>query len=72
MPANAWIISQWWAKDGRLVWGLCLRQHGFRQGTSYQPATRFWRLQWIEGGWLLALSVLLTAATVWLVQRRAA
>ena len=40
--------------------------------TSYQPASRFWPFQWIEGGWLLALSVLLIAATVWLVRRRAA
>jgi len=36
-----------------------------------QPATRLWAFQWIEGGWLLALSVLLIAATVWLVRRRA-
>jgi hypothetical protein len=101
VPDNAWVISQWWAKDGRLAfgsyppanilnqfcasssasgakagapenWGSCLMQHGFTQWTSYQPATRFWPFQWIEGGWLLALSVLLMAATVWLVQRRAA
>jgi hypothetical protein len=32
---------------------------------------RVWPFQWIEGGWLLALSALLTAATVWLVRRRA-
>jgi len=50
----------------------CLAQHGYTQWTSYQPASRFWPFQWIEGGWLLALSVLLVAATVWLVQRRAA
>jgi hypothetical protein len=31
-----------------------------------------WPFQWIEGGWLLALSVLLIAATIWLVRRRAA
>jgi ABC-2 family transporter protein len=49
-----------------------LVQHGFTQMTSYQPASRFWTFQWIEGGWLLALSVLLIAVTVWLVQRRAA
>ena len=100
VPANAWVISQWWAKDGRfafggyppssilnqfcaapsaatgkgagLQWGPCLVQHGYIQWTSYQPAARFWPFQWIEGGWLLALSVLLIAATVWLVQRRAA
>jgi hypothetical protein len=100
VPDNAWVISQWWAKDGRFAfgnyppssilnqfcapssasgakagapedWGPCLLQHGFAQWTSYQPATRFWPFQWIEGGWLLALSVLLIAATIWLVQRRA-
>jgi hypothetical protein len=50
----------------------CVVQHGYTQWTSYQPASRFWPFQWIEGGWLLALSVLLIAATVWLVRRRAA
>ncbi len=58
VPGSAWIMSQWWAKGGKF--------------TSYQPASRFWPFQWIEGGWLLALSVLLIAATVWLVRRRAA
>jgi hypothetical protein len=53
-------------------WGPCLVQHGYTMWTSYQPASRFWPFQWIEGGWLLALSVLLIAAAVWLVQRRAA
>jgi hypothetical protein len=46
----------------------CLVQHGYTQWTSYQPVTRFWPFQWIEAGWLLALSVLLIAATVWLVR----
>ena len=50
----------------------CLAPHGYTQWTSYQPASRFWPFQWIEGGWLLALSALLIAATIWLVQRRAA
>ncbi len=50
----------------------CLSQHGYTQWHSYQPASRFWPFQWIEGGWLLALSVLLIAVTVWLVRRRAA
>ena len=49
-----------------------LTQHGYTDWTRYQPAGRFWPFQWIEGGWLLALSVLLMAATVWLVRRRAA
>jgi hypothetical protein len=49
----------------------CLAPHGYTQWTSYQPASRFWPVQWIEGGWLLALSALLIAATIWLVRRRA-
>ena len=49
-----------------------LVQRGYIQVTSYQPATRFWAFQWVEAGWLLGLSVLLIAVTVWLVRRRAA
>jgi hypothetical protein len=101
VPSNAWVVSQWWTKDGRVAfgdypparvlnqfcppppagtekggpsegWGPCLIQHGYTMWTSYQPASRFWPFQWIEGGWLLALSALLIAATIWLVQHRAA
>jgi hypothetical protein len=54
------------------VFTQCLAPHGYVQWTSYQPASRLWPFQWIEGGWLLALSALLIAVTVWLVQRRAA
>jgi hypothetical protein len=57
--------------DKTLTIGQCLSRHGYTWWSSYQPASRFWPLQWIEGGWLLALSVLLVAATVWLVRRRA-
>jgi ABC-2 family transporter protein len=49
-----------------------LVQHGYTLWTSYQPGSRFWPFQWIEAGWLLALSALLIAVTVWLVRRRAA
>ncbi|MGH3302595.1 MAG: hypothetical protein ACRDOK_13095, partial [Streptosporangiaceae bacterium] len=48
-----------------------LGQHGYTLLTTYQPDGRFWPFQCIEGGWLLALSLLLIAATVWLVRRRA-
>ncbi len=48
-----------------------LVQHGYTELTTYQPASRFWPFQWIEGGGLLALSVLLLAVAVWLVRRRA-
>jgi hypothetical protein len=50
----------------------CLSRHGYTQWSSYQPGSRFWPFQWIEGGWLLALSGLLLAVTIWLVRRRAA
>jgi hypothetical protein len=49
-----------------------LVQHGYTQVTRYQPASRLWTFQWIEDGWLLALSALLVALTVRLVRRRAA
>jgi hypothetical protein len=39
---------------------------------TYQPASRYALFQWIEFGWLAALSALLIAATVVLVRRRAA
>ena len=102
VPATALVLSQWWTKGGRFVFGRapiglveqlcpppppgagpgnfskrgfivqCLSHHGYVQWTRYQPASRFWTFQFIEGGSLLALSVLLIAATVLLVRRRAA
>jgi ABC-2 family transporter protein len=100
-PGSAWVLSQWWTKDGRPVSQDALSQflqqgapqlagggkggipqsptvnqylvqHGYTLWTSYQPGSRFWPFQWIEAGWLLALSALLIAVTVWLVRRRAA
>jgi hypothetical protein len=50
----------------------CFARHGYTLQTSYQPISRFWAFQWIEGAWLLALSALLIGVTVWLVRRRAA
>jgi hypothetical protein len=50
----------------------CLPQHGITQWWSYQPPTRYWPFQGIEGGALLALAVLLIVATIWLVHRKAA
>lgn len=50
----------------------CLVQHGYTQWTRYQPASRFWPFQFIEGGWLLVLALILIGVAVWLVRRRAA
>jgi hypothetical protein len=39
---------------------------------DYYPASTFWPRQFIEAGWLLAVSAALVAGTLWLVRRRAA
>jgi hypothetical protein len=49
-----------------------LSRHHHARWWGYQPQVRFWHFQLIEGGWLLVLSLVLIAATVWLVRRRAA
>jgi hypothetical protein len=49
-----------------------LTAHHYTQWSTFYPESRFWHFQLIEGGWLLALSLILLAATVWLVRRRAA
>ena len=49
-----------------------LSAHHYTQWSAYHPESRFWHFQLIEGGWLLVLSLILIAATVWLVRRRAA
>jgi ABC-2 family transporter protein len=51
--------------------GHYLLAHGFNLVASYQPGSWFWPFQWIEGAWLLVLSVLLGASAIWLVRRRA-
>jgi hypothetical protein len=56
--------------DSLATWQY-LASHGYTRWTTYQPASRFWAFQSIEAGWLLALSALLIATTVWLVHRRA-
>ena len=55
---------------GSLSVAHCIVQHGYTLWTSYQPASRFWAFQWIEGGWLFVVSGLLIAVTVGLVRRR--
>jgi hypothetical protein len=47
-----------------------MSQHGYTQWWSYQPASRYGNFQLIEGGWLLALSLVLVVATIWIIRRR--
>jgi hypothetical protein len=55
---SPWVLSTWTV--------------GHTQWWRYIPVTRFWPMQFFEAGWLVVLAVLLGAATVWLVRRRAA
>jgi hypothetical protein len=47
-----------------------LSAHHYAQWTAFQPESRFWHFQLVEGGWLLLLSLLLLGAAVALVRRR--
>jgi hypothetical protein len=46
-----------------------LADAGFRQRVTYQPASRFWALQWRETAMFLAISLLLTGFCFWRVRR---
>lgn len=43
---------------------------GYRQLMSYQPASRFWALQWEEAAVYLTLAVAASALCAWLIRRR--
>lgn len=45
---------------------------GLRQQITYQPASRFWAMQWTEAGLFLVLTALLVAAGFWWLRRRSA
>jgi hypothetical protein len=49
-----------------------LNRHGYSSWVSYQPDSRFWHFQAIEAGAYTILALLLAAATIWFVRRRAA
>ncbi len=57
-PNSPWVLSTW--QTGSTPWW------------RYIPVSRFWPMQFVEAGWLLALSILLIAGTAWLVRHRAA
>jgi hypothetical protein len=50
--------------------GPCLESHGFREAISYEPASRYWPLQWIETGIFLALALALAGFCFWRLGRR--
>jgi len=49
--------------------GRCLGSRGIREAITYQPASRYWPLQWIETGIFLALSLALAGVCFWRLGR---
>jgi ABC-2 family transporter protein len=47
-----------------------LTAEGYRQRLVYQPASHFWRLQWVESGLYLAASGVLAGLSFWWLRRR--
>ncbi|MGD0603666.1 MAG: ABC transporter permease [Streptosporangiaceae bacterium] len=50
--------------------GQCMESQGFREAISYEPASRYWPLQWIETGIFLALALALAGFCCWRLGRR--
>jgi hypothetical protein len=48
----------------------CLETLGFREAITYEPASRYWPLQWIETGIFLALALALAGFSFWRLGRR--
>jgi len=48
----------------------CIGAHGYREYTTYQPASRYWPFQFIETGIFLALAAALVAVTFVALRRR--
>jgi hypothetical protein len=49
-----------------------MASHGIRETITYQPASRYWPLQWIETGIFLALALALAGFCFWRLDRRRA
>ena len=55
------------------TWQACLNALGrlhLRQAVTYQPASRYWPLQWAETSLFLALALLLAGFCFWWIRRR--
>jgi hypothetical protein len=50
--------------------GSCLERLGFREAIAYEPASRYWPLQWIETGIFLVLALALAGVCFWRLGRR--
>ena len=50
--------------------GACMASRGIREAITYQPASRYWPLQWIETAIFLALALALAGCCFWRTGRR--
>ena len=50
--------------------GHCMESRGIREAITYEPASRYWPLQWIETGIFLALALALAGFCFWRFGRR--
>jgi hypothetical protein len=50
--------------------GPCMERRGIREAITYDPASRYWPLQWIETGIFLALALALAGLCFWRLGRR--
>jgi hypothetical protein len=50
--------------------GPCMESRGIREAITYEPASRYWPLQWIETGIFLALALGLAGFCFWWLGRR--
>ena len=47
-----------------------MESRGFREAISYEPASHYWPLQWVETGIFLALALVLAGFCFWRLGRR--
>jgi hypothetical protein len=48
----------------------CANKFNLREVLTYQPASRYWALQWCEAGIFVALALALVGVSFWLLRRR--
>jgi hypothetical protein len=48
----------------------CMESRGYREAITYEPASRYWPIQWIETGIFLALALALAGFCFWRLGRR--
>jgi ABC-type transport system involved in multi-copper enzyme maturation permease subunit len=58
------------SKTGMTQIGACLAQYDLRESVTYQPASHYWPLQWLETAIFLGLTAVLFGLCFWWIRRR--